>query len=623
MSSFSQLVADVFQPDSRLAQNLGGYQFREQQQVLAGEIAEAMDQGHILLSEAETGIGKTLAYLIPSLLTSDKVLISTHTKALQDQLMFRDIPGVQQALGATRRIALLKGRSNYLCPVRMEMHLTSGQLEMWAQKPLLQVMEWSETSADGDLSGLPFDVFAKGIGPMVTATAEQCTGSKCAEFDRCPLMKARQKAQAADIVITNHSLLMADAALKSGDFGEVLPDFDNYVLDEAHALPDVAAQHFGVQLGRNRFLVWLNDMQAELELLADEYEFKQQLVKQGSELVDIYQKSDMEALSQCWQVIVEGAQARAERSETMAKLHERAVMIANDLQSVIKPDQGFVGWTEGEGDQRRHIVAPVETGPLLHAHLWERPAAYVLLSATLSVSGHFDYSRARLGVGKDAVESRHRSPFDYARQAVAYLPNRLPDPRSPNAEYAMLAEMETLLRASRGRAFVLFTSWAALNRMATELAERLPWPVLIQGKDGSRDAILAAFREDTHSILCGTRSFWEGVDVPGESLSMVIIDKIPFASPNDALLQARIRKCEEEGGNGFMDIQLPEAIATLRQGVGRLIRKSTDIGVIAVLDSRLHSKRYGREIIRNLPPAKKTVDLAEVRWFYEAHEDQL
>jgi len=327
----------------------------------------------------------------------------------------------------------------------------------------------------------------------------------------------------------------------------------------------------------------------------------------------------MEALQDAWQQIVERAHSRVDRSEELAKLAERADQILADIGTVMEPEEGFVGWSEGEGEFLRHLVAPVDTGPVLRTHVWEKPASFVLLSATLRVSGNFDYARGRLGL-EDAQEAFHPSPFDYHRQALIYLPRTLPDPRSEQGMAAMAAEMETLLRASRGRAFALFTSYQALNRVGPMLAERLPWTVLIQGQSGSRDAILEQFRHDTHSVLCGTRSFWEGVDVPGETLSLVIIDKIPFAPPNDPLLQARIRHCEAQGGNGFRDIQLSEAIAILRQGVGRLIRSVDDTGVMAILDSRLYTKGYGRDIVHNLPPARIVDDLAEVRWFFEEQE---
>lgn len=617
------LVRKDFKQDSPLATGLPGYVQRDEQIALADEIAETMDAGTILLAEAETGTGKTLAYLVPALRSQDKVLISTHTRALQDQLVHRDLPAVQKALGASRGVALLKGRSNYLCPHRMQRFLTNGQLEIWAQKSMLKVVDWSEKTRDGDLASLPFDVFAKGIGPMVTATAEQCGGSKCPEFERCPLMKARQKAQSADIVVTNHSLLLADAALKSGEFGEVLPPFDVYVIDEAHALPELACQHFGVQLTRIRFIQWLNDLQALLDTVGDEPALKKEMLELGRIVLDAYLKAAPDKgfaeLEGAWNDVVQAFGSRAERNEEFARLHERAMQMANEIDMVKQPPEGFVSWSDGSGEHCRHTVAPVETGPVLNRHLWQRQAAYILLSATLRVSQSFDYARDRLGL-EDARESFHPSPFDYASQAMIYLPRHMPDSRSEDGIQALTDEMETLIRASRGRAFVLFTSWSVLNRVGPELSRRLPWNVLIQGESGSRDAILESFRQDTHSVLCGTRSFWEGVDVPGESLSLVIIDKMPFAPPNDPLLKARIERCEAKDGHGFRDIQLPEAIATLRQGAGRLIRSTEDRGIMALLDSRLYHKGYGREVVANLPAAPICDDLAEARWFFEEHE---
>ena len=618
----SDLVAQVrkdFLDGSILSTDLPGYARRDEQALLAEEIATAFDAGNVLLAEAETGTGKTLAYLIPALRSTRKVLISTHTRALQDQLVHRDLPSVQKVLGAKRRVALLKGRSNYLCPQRLSRFIATPQLEIWAKKSMLKVLEWSQTTRDGDLSALPFDVFAKGIGHMVTATGDQCLGSRCGDFEQCPLMKARQKAQSADIVVTNHSLLLADAALKAGDFGELLPDFDAYVLDEAHALPDLACQHFGVQLTRMKLIQWLNDMQALLDEVGDEPALKKEVTAEGKRVLDAYLKTPLDELEHAWEDMAVLAESRRERSEDFAKLADRGDQISVEIAMVIQPADGFVGWSDGEGDMRKYTVAPVETGPVLQSHLWHRKAAFVLSSATLRVSERFDYAKARLGL-QDAEEVFHASPFDYAKQAMIYLPRHMPDPFSEQGIEAIINEIETLIRASHGRAFVLFTSWKMLNRVGPELANRLPWNVLVQGESGSRDAILETFRTDTHSVLCGTRSFWEGVDVPGEALSLVIIDKMPFTPPNDPLLKARIKKCEEAGGRGFSDIQLPEAIAVLRQGTGRLIRSMNDRGVMALLDSRLYGKAYGPEVARNLPPAPIRDDLSEVRWFFEDGE---
>ncbi|OIO74501.1 MAG: ATP-dependent helicase [Zetaproteobacteria bacterium CG1_02_53_45] len=619
MKDLSAQIRRDFAADSPLATGLPGYARREEQITLAQEIGTAFEQKSMLLAEAETGTGKTLAYLVPSLRSYEKILISTHTKALQDQLEHRDLPAVQKALGIGRKVALLKGRSNYLCPQRMQRHITSPQLDSRIQKAMLKVLAWSEKTRDGDLSGLDFDVFAKGIGPMVTATADQCLGVKCGEYDVCPLMKARQRAQSADIVVTNHSLLLADAALKSGAFGEILPNFDAYVLDEAHSLPELACQHFGVQLTRLKLIQWLNDMQALLDEMGDEPALKQDVLATGKDVIDAWLKPGLEELKDAWVAMVKLAESRRERSEDLAKQADRAAELLVEIRMVMEPAEGFVGWSDGDGEHKRYTVAPVETGPVLKQHLWDRPAAFVLLSATLRVSGSFAYARQRLGV-EVSDESFHASPFDYASQSMIYLPRHMPDARSPQGVAALTDEMETLIRASQGRAFVLFTSWGMLGQVAQELARRLPWTVLIQGESGSRDAILETFRKDTHSVLCGTRSFWEGVDVPGEALSLVIIDKMPFAPPNDPLLQARIKRCEEKGGHGFRDIQLPEAIATLRQGAGRLIRSVNDRGVMALLDSRLYAKAYGREVVRNLPAAPIKDDLAEVRWFFEEQD---
>ncbi|MDX8386935.1 MAG: ATP-dependent DNA helicase [Ghiorsea sp.] len=616
--TFTQQVSNDFDANSALATRLDGYTFREEQVSLALKIVDTLDQQTILIAEAETGTGKTLAYLIPALRSSDKVLISTHTRSLQDQLMFRDLPAIQKAMGVRRKVALLKGRSNYYCPQRLDIHIASNQQEIWAKKALLKIAKWAESTVDGDLASLPFDPFEKGVGQLVTATADQCTGSKCEFYKQCPLMKARQKAQNADIVVANHSLLLADASLKSGDFGEVLPIFDTYILDEAHSLPDLASRQFGIQLSRSRLIYWVNDMQALLEQLGDEAKLKEDVRKLGAEVISQWADKSLKEIKLSWDKLVDLAISREDRHDDMLKLSERAVQIMEEMQQILIPQEGFVVWEEGDGERKQYTSAPVQTGPVLQQHLWERDASFVLLSATLRVSNKFDYTRQRLGLSKEiAQESFHPSPFDYQEQAILYLPKHIPEPREHNYQKVMQNEIEALLRTSRGRAFVLFTSHYALRTFAIPLQRSVPWQVLIQGESGSRDAILESFRKDKHSILCGTRSFWEGVDVPGETLSLVIIDKIPFVPPTDVLLKERTKHCEANGGNGFMDIQLPEAIATLRQGAGRLIRSTSDRGGIAILDSRIHKKRYGQEVIRNLPHAPIAKDLGDVRWFFE------
>ncbi|MDX8409943.1 MAG: ATP-dependent DNA helicase [Mariprofundales bacterium] len=611
--SMQKQVEALFASDGALMLKMSGFQPRAEQLALALEIAQAMEDGDSLIAEAETGTGKTLAYLVPALIGEQKVLISTHTKALQDQLMCRDIPALQRALGCNRAIALIKGRRNYLCPQRLQQALTSQQMELWMESPLLKIQAWSERSRDGDLAGLDFDPFVRGIGSLITATAEQCLGSKCGQFGRCPLMKARQKAHDADVVISNHSLLLADARLKAGEFGAVLPDFDSYVIDEAHSLPKLASQHFGVQIGRRRLQLWGRDVQLALEEKGDEPLLMAGLDQELTQLLAHWSEGALADLANWWKSLLSPFMAAEFGDDELLRLAARASAIGEDFAAVAEPEPGFVAWEEGEGDFRRWQAAPVETGPVLDRYLWQIPASFVLLSATFRVSGSFAYIKHNVGL-PEAREVFHSSPFDYARQALVYLPHHL----TPGGdEQALVETMESLLRASSGRAFVLFTAHSALRRIAPQLAHQLPWPVLIQGEGVGRDALLQQFRQQGNSVLCGTRSFWEGVDVPGEALSMVIVDKMPFAPPNDPLLAERVRSCEQQGGNGFRDIQLPEAIAVLRQGVGRLIRSEQDRGVMAILDSRLRQKFYGREVLRNLPPAPVCDDLAEVRWFFE------
>ena len=542
--------------------------------------------------------------------------------------MYRDIPTVQKALGVRRRVALLKGRANYLCPQRLEKSLQDAKTEPWAKRSLLRVNEWARDSRDGDLASLSFDAFAAGIGSRITATAEQCLGSKCAVWDDCPLVKARQKAQEADIVVSNHSLLLADAQLKSGDFGEVLPDFDVTILDEAHALPDLACRHFGRQVALNRLTTWHNDMQRVLEEFGDESELKRDMTMQFLSVNEAFDQDRLDEVLASWQELLAGADARRERNTETAKLADRAEAIELDIEAILTPPRGYVAWREGSGRGATHLLAPVETGPVLGEKLWSRASSFVLLSATLRISDSFTYAAERFGLslgedastgaeaGVDASAVAHPSPFDYATQAILYVPRHVPAPGSAQYEDVLFEEMRGLIEASSGRAFVLFTSHMMLRRIAPRLSAAVDWPVLVQNESGGKDAILQQFREDTHSVLCGTRSFWEGVDVPGESLSLVIIDKVPFAPPDDRLLMARCEACAAKGGNAFHDIQLPEAMAALRQGAGRLIRSQDDRGVIAILDSRLYTRSYGRVVARNLPRAPKTEEISDVRRFF-------
>ena len=585
------------------------YQYREKQVELAHKIAVCLfdeTKQKLLLAESETGTGKTLAYLIPVLRSKQRILISTHTRTLQDQLMFRDLPVLQQALGLSRSTALLKGRLNYLCPKRLEENLQSHRLSSKHRVDLMKVQQWAGDSLDGDLNALPFDVGQKGVRGMITATAEQCLGSQCDLWHRCPLMIAREKAKEADIVISNHSLLLTDAALKSSGQGELIPDFDAYILDEAHHLPKLASRLFGLQVSYQRLIQWHQNTQESLDELADEIQFKHELKIYFLDFMSHWGNISLVDLMKNWSELPKFLQSREKRGELIRQCYEQALRIQNDMAFIIQPDDYHVAWYEGEGEYLRYLAAPVDSGEVLKKHVWHKDANFVLLSATFRISDCFDYAKMNLGM-QDAQTCHYTSPFDYASQALIYIPNKV---------FALSDEIITLLHASQGRAFVLFTSHHVLKRVAPILRKSIPWPILEQGGGKSKLSILKEFQEDTSSILCGTRGFWEGIDMPGKTLSMVIMDKLPFSPPSDPLLQARISLCETMGGHGFRDIQLPETIAVLKQGAGRLIRSMNDRGVIALLDSRVHQRAYGADIIKNLPPARMTKNINDVTKFF-------
>ncbi len=606
-------VARAFAPDGALARRYPGYRHRPGQRELARAIAETLETRGRLLAEAGTGSGKTLAYLVPTLGLGGRACLSTHTKALQDQLWDRDLPAVMKALGLRRDAALLKGRTNYLCPYRLERRLRLGAPPELV-RALVSVRAWGERSADGDLSSAPMDVAALGVAGWVTATADQCLGGQCPEIGRCPLMRARRRAQEADIVVVNHALLLADLALRADEAGALLPEFDACVLDEAHAFADAASRHFGFRLSLRRLRTWLADWQEELRVHAPDAEALAEMRRAFARVEAAWAEGVPAAIGEAFALVRELAAAHAGGGPGLARLAWRADEIADALAVLAAPPGETAVWSEGEGEARVWQAAPVEPGALLADHLWSREAAFVLVSATLRVGGRFDYARARLGL-EGAREHLTPSPFDYGRQALLFVPRGMSGARGRDEE-RLFATIVRLVRASRGRAFVLFTAWGTLRRLAPRLAAALPWPVLVQGEGMGREAMLEAFRAHGSAVLAGVRSFWEGVDVPGEALSLVVMDKIPFPPPDDPLVAARARRIEQAGGNPFREVLLPEAARVLRQGAGRLVRSERDRGVIAVLDSRLLERGYGRDLLAELPPAPLVHDIEAVERFF-------
>lgn len=631
-----QSVTDILSANGPFARLLTGYAPRVQQQELAEAVAGAISQHSLLVAEAGTGTGKTFAYLVPALLSGEKVIISTGTKNLQDQLFHKDIPLVREALSVPVDVALLKGRANYLCPHRLELALGEGRLARSVMVELQQVRKWSSRTQSGDvaeLSDLPED---SSVWPMITSTADNCLGSDCDHIDDCYLAKARRRAQEADVVVVNHHLLFADMALKDEGFGELLPGANAFILDEAHQLADTASNFFGTMVSANQIIELCKDSIAEdikeagesrqLRVVAEKLEkavrdmrlsfseepargpwrelaHERELVAAISDVRDAFA-----ALHACLKPLAPRGKGLEGCLERCAELEQRFTVLTSSA-----PD-GFIHWYETHTRSFSLYFTPMDVAKQFRARIDAYPCGWVFTSATLAVGERFDHFLQQLGLDGAATQ-QWQSPFDYPRQAVLYVPEGMPEPNSFGYTAAVVEQALPVLHASEGRCFMLFTSHRALREAAELLRGQIPWPLLVQG-DAPRTRLLDEFRELGNAVLLGTGSFWEGVDVRGEALSCVIIDKLPFASPGDPVLQARIDAMRQAGGNPFMEYQLPQAVITLKQGVGRLIRDVNDRGVLMLCDPRLGSKPYGRIFLDSLPPMTKTRKLDVVQRFY-------
>jgi ATP-dependent DNA helicase DinG len=637
----SEDLTGLFGAAGPLALSLPGYAPRPEQLAMAEHVAAALDGRETLIVEAGTGTGKTFAYLVPALVSGRRVIVSTGTRALQDQLYHRDLPAICGALGRPVRVALLKGRANYLCRHRLELaeqqaYARGMRREVAAALP--RVRAWSHVTKRGDIAELPGLGEADPVWPWVTSTRENCLGSECPVFDGCCLLAARREAQAADIVVVNHYLLMADLVLKEEGFGDLLPGADAIVIDEAHQLPDIAAQFLGYSVSTRQLSALVKDVQGEL-LLAHQMGGGVDAALTG-----------LDAQVAAVIVATAGADARIDHAQWPGKLIEalnglaaRAAELADALAPIAGEGQGAfarlrerlaessvrlhaltaeqveggVRWAETSARSVSCHYAPVDVATQLAALLEAQSCAWVLTSATLAVGEDFSHFKRRSGLAS-ARSIRFESPFDFASQALLYLPKGLGDPGAPGHTRTVVRAALPVLEASGGRAFLLFTSHRALREAAealrSEWGNEPPVPVLVQGED-SRDQLLRHFREAGNAVLLGTGSFWEGVDVKGSALSVVIIDKLPFAAPDDPLLKARLDTIRSEGGNPFFDEQVPQAVIALKQGVGRLIRDQGDFGVVMICDTRLVTKGYGRAFIQSLPPMQRTRELAEVQGF--------
>jgi ATP-dependent DNA helicase DinG len=648
-------VEAAFADDGALARAVEQFEPRPGQRAMADAVANTLRDGGVLLAEAGTGTGKTLAYLVPAILHRQRVLISTGTKNLQEQIYFKDIPAVQAALGVPFRATYMKGRANYLCLHRLDQLRASPY---GAQDFISMMDEWRRVTDTGDraeLSALPED---SSLWHDVSATAETCLGTDCPQYRDCYVTKMRQRAAESDVVIVNHHLLCADASVRQSTYGEVIPDCHYAIVDEAHQLEDVATQYFGIAVSNYRVGDFVRDAERALNLgeVADEDSVLRHHISHIDEHSHAFfgslqmarrsrpstQSSGFEerlrigpdwfgeiidqglALVAAFDTFAESMRRKAGTEEAGAQINEDAATLSRrgeELRDHLRflleaSDPGFVYFLETRNRGVFLRAAPIDVSTIIREMLFDRMRATVMTSATLTVEGSFDYVKGRLGV-EHAASMRVPSEFDFAEQALLYLPRKMPSPKSPEFAGAAAREVLELLTRSHGRAFVLFTSYSMLRSVHERVERDLPYPILVQGS-APRTVLLDQFRSTPHAVLFATSSFWQGVDVVGEQLSCVVIDKLPFASPGDPITSARIEAIINEGGDAFRDYQVPLAILAMLQGLGRLIRHRSDRGVLAVLDPRLRTMNYGRRFLDSFPPAPITYDLDAVRRFFSS-----
>lgn len=639
-----QDIRQVFEKDGILAGHIEGYSERSQQLEMALAISEAIENNGQLVAEAGTGTGKTFAYLVPALLTGGKVIISTGTKNLQDQLYSRDLPNIRNALKVPVTVAMLKGRSNYVCHYHLERASHEGRFASREDAQYLQVIKtFAENSKTGDKSDLTSVPENATIWPSVTSTRDNCLGSDCISYKDCFVMEARKQALAADIVVVNHHLFFADVMLRDEGVSELLPSANTVIFDEAHQLPEVAGLFFGEDVSTSQLMELARDCTAahlslakdciamgeaipKLEKAAKDfrlvfaYEGSRFPVQKALALKNFQPAFDhmLKQLGDLSAVL----ETQAARDPLLEKCWQRSLGLYELFSRwQLAENNNLVRWVEVFTQSVQLHATPLSVAEGFGKQLNAQPRAWIFTSATLAVKSDFSHYLSQMGL-QAATTGFWDSPFNYQQQALLYVPTDLPDPNSPSYTASVVAAALPVLQASGGRAFVLSTSLRAMREMHALLKEAfselgIESPLLLQG-ESSRTELLDRFRRLGNAVLVGSQSFWEGVDVRGEALSVVIIDKLPFAPPDDPVLSARVDKLNAEGKNAFMEYQLPHSVITLKQGAGRLIRDEKDRGVLMICDPRLISKSYGKKIWQSLPPFKRTRDIAEVQAFFEA-----
>lgn len=615
-----------------------GFAERQSQLEMAEAVEQAMQENTVLVAEAGTGTGKTFAYLVPALMSGQKVIISTGTKNLQDQLFHKDFPIIRKALASSVKVALLKGRASYLCLQRIQRYLTDGRFINRETIQQLHVVErWSRSTQTGDLAELAEVPEDSQVWPYVTSTADNCLGQNCPLWQDCFLVKARRKAQEADIVVVNHHLFFADLAIKDQGFGELLPLAHILIFDEAHQLPEIATQFFGESISSRQLIELVRDAEAAMVQEAkDATALKLTTDSLQKAVADMRLAFGEANRRKPWQVIkhkpqlqqaiasvkeilytlTELLESLAIRGKELAHCWRRSHELKNVFEKLTALEApGHIHWYEVYTKAFVVYLTPLTIDKQFQVLFTAKEQAWIFTSATLSVDRDFSHFINQLGL-MNARTLQLESPFNYNRQALLYLPPAMPEPQQPAYIYALIKAALPVLQASQGRAFLLFTSHTALRTAAELLQGHLPYPVLIQGQL-PKIQLLEQFCRLGNAVLLGTSSFWEGVDVRGNALSCVIIDKLPFAAPDDPILQAKASSLQQQGLDAFTAYQLPKAVIALKQGIGRLIRDVEDRGVLMIADPRILTRSYGQIFLSSLPPVPITQNIAEVKTFFE------